>query len=173
MSQSETADWEGILAARARVRKLFEKRPSAAKGDGRTTTRMVKGMFCESSEGPWRLTVDQPEAMGGSGQAPSPGFVGRAALGACLVQGYALALAGAGIAVESLEVEVSGTSDGRGFLGVPDVPPGYADVTCRVSVKADASQADIEALLDKAEKESPWLNNLTGSVPMNREVMLL
>lgn len=173
MSKDEPADWERILAARSRVRALFEKRPAKAKGDGRTVSRLVRGMVCEASEGPWRLTIDQPEAMGGEGSAPSPGFVGRAALGACLVQGYALALAGAGVAVESLEVEVFGSSDTRGFLGVPGVPPGYADVTCRVSLKADANPGEIDALLDKAERESPWLNNLTGSVPMTREVTLL
>ena len=164
---------ERIVAAQDRLVRLFEKRPSAAKGTGVTKAVLRDGLVCEASGGPWRMTFDQPENYGGTDSAPDPGFAGRAAVGACLVQGYAIAFAKAGIALEHLEVEVCGESDGRGNMALADVPAGYQRLTCKVSLKADAPRETVEELLSSVEAHSPWFYNMAAALPVERELTLL
>jgi len=173
MTRDHMTSDQKIASAQERLERLFAKRPAAAKGAGVTKTVLREGLVCEASDGPWRMTFDQPENYGGEDRAPNPGFAGRAAVGACLVQGYAIAFARAGIALEHLEVEVTGESDMRGNLAMAEVAPGYQQLTCKVSIKTGAPSERVEELLSEVERHSPWVYNMTASLPLKREVTLL
>jgi uncharacterized OsmC-like protein len=155
------------------LRKIYGKRPDAARGGSSTKITLRDGLACEAEQGQWRLLFDQPESMGGDNRGPDPGFAGRASLGVCLAQGYAIAFAEHGIETELIEVEVTGSIDMRGFLGVDSVSPGYSGIVCAVTVKSNASPEQIEDALARAEATSPWLTNIREAVPVARELTLL
>ena len=60
-----------------------------------------------------------------------------------------------GIKLRSVRATLLGNMDLRGVLGIdPDVRNGYSDVTVRYEIDADASRADIEALVAQSQKRS-------------------
>ena len=79
---------EKIKKAMIRDEKVVSLRPSVGQGTVVSKVRLQDGLRCEIEEGPWRLTADGSEAMGGEAVGPTPGVFGRAAIGSCLAMGY-------------------------------------------------------------------------------------
>ena len=137
--------------------KAVTLRPSIGQHTGRTTVTLKPGLECEVVEGPWRLTVAMAEKSGGTNAGPSPGVLGRGALGSCLALGYAMYALRLGVPIESLEVEIEADYDSRGELGIsPEVPPGYTQVRYTVTVTSPASEEDVLRVLDTADRYSPY-----------------
>lgn len=162
-----------IKEAWDRMVRLLRKRPGAGRGTGITTVRLADGLRCAIEQGSWQVTADQPAEYGGGDAGPDPGFFGRAALGLCAAQGYAMALARHGLEHRGIEVRVESDMDARGSFGVADdVPVGYDGLRCFVTVDSDAAEAAILAALDEADRGSPWLYNFTTALPVARQVTL-
>src|SRR5688500_15157896 len=100
--------------------KAVELRPAIARHTGRTKVRLKPGLECEVTDGAWRLTVATGPASGGNNAGPSPGTLGRGALGSCLAIGYAMWAARLGVPIDALDVEVEADYDVRGELGISD-----------------------------------------------------
>jgi uncharacterized OsmC-like protein len=123
-----------------------------------TRARLVNGLRCEIEEGEWKLAADMPAKAGGDETAPTPGVLGRAALASCLAMGIAAWAARLGVTVDALEVEVEADFNARGELGIGDVAPGYAEVRYVITFESTASEQELDALLDLAERHSPYLD---------------
>ena len=98
-------------------------------------------------EGPdgLRLSTDMPSAVGGRNEAPSPGWLFRAALASCVATTVGMEAAKEGIELRSLEVEVDSESDDRGILGMDDsVPAG--PLSTRIGIRAAADGVDAGTL---------------------------
>ena len=63
-------------------------RPAIATGTATTSVTVGEGLRCEIADGAWTLAADLGVSDGGEGTAPDAGVLVRAALGACLAQGY-------------------------------------------------------------------------------------
>jgi uncharacterized OsmC-like protein len=164
----------GIKAALERNVKVIQARPAVAQGTAVTTVTLHPGLVCEVEDGPWHFSVGMTEKYGGQNNAPNPGVYGRAALGSCMAIGYAMWAARLEIPVRSLAVEVRARYDARGELGIDDsIRPGYAGIDCIVTVDTDASDADVERLLDTADRHSSWIDDLRNPVPVSREVRIV
>lgn len=162
-----------IKEAWDRMVSLLRRRPGAAQGTTTTTVRLASGLRCTVEEGSWQMTADQPAEYGGSDAGPGPGFFGRASLGLCAAQGYAMALARHGVPHRGIEVRVESDMDARGCYGIADdVPIGYGALRCIVTVDSDAGEAVILAALDEADRLSPWRYNFTMALPLARQVTL-
>ena len=150
---------------------IFTKRPASASGTGSTKVHLSSGTRCEITEGPWRLISDQSQTSGGNGEGPDPGVLGRGALGACLAQGYAMNFARRDLTFRSIDVEIQGDIDMRGYLGMDgDIPPGYREMRYVVNIESDEDEQDILAALDYSDRHSPWLYNLTAALEVSRQV---
>lgn len=149
-------DTQQIGAAFERNARALAKRPSLGQNTATTAVRITDGLTCEIEEEPWRLTADMPSQVGGSGAGPTPGVLGRAALGSCLAIGYVLYAAKAGIPLSGVEVEVEADYDDGALFGVADVAPGYLAVRYAVTVYSDAPEADVLRVLDDADAHSPY-----------------
>jgi uncharacterized OsmC-like protein len=150
--------------------KAVSLRPSIGQGTATSTVRLRDGLTCEIQEGPWTLAAGMTEKYGGTNEAPTPGVLGRAALGSCLAIGYAMWAARLGVPIDSLEIEVQADFDVRGELGVSDdVRPGYTAIRYIVSVSSPAALDDINRWLDIADRCSAWRDNLANAVPMTCE----
>ena len=122
----------------------------------------------------WAITTDQPEAAGGSGSAPNPGWFWRAALASCDVTVLMGRAAHVGIDLTDVEVAVESESDVRGTLGIDDdVPAGPGLV--RVAFTLSASNADaarLRELVEWTESHSPVGDAIGRPVPVEREVTI-
>ncbi|MEP1207414.1 MAG: OsmC family protein [Rhizobiaceae bacterium] len=162
-----------IKEAQERRINILKKRPEMARSTGQTCVELTSGTRCEVTEGDWKMVSDQPKSSGGNDEGPDPGFFGRGAVGACLVQGYALKLALFDLTFQSIRVEIESDIDGLGSTGLDDtVPPGYQALRYRVLIESDEEEAAILKAVEYADDHSPWLFNLTSAIPAEREVVV-
>jgi uncharacterized OsmC-like protein len=158
---------EPIAIALERNAKAVTLRPAVGQGTAVTRVRLRDGLACDIQEGPWTLVAGMTEKYGGTNAGPNPGVLGRAALGSCLVIGYAMWAARLGVPIDSLEIEIQADYDVRGELGVrDDVRPGYSEVRYIVSVSSPASAEDVNRWLDTADRYSSWRDNIANAVPL-------
>jgi len=163
-----------------RIRTAFERnakavglRPSIGQGTAVTRVRLRDGLTCDIRDGAWSLTADMSEKYGGNRAGPDPGVFGRAGLGSCLAAGYAMWAARRGVQIDELTVEIQADYDARGELGVDDtVRPAYSEVRIVVDVKSPASEAEVAAMLEEAERHSPWLQVFREPVSVAREARI-
>jgi uncharacterized OsmC-like protein len=163
-----------IKSALERNVRVIEARPSVGQGTAVTKVTLQPGLACEVEDGAWRFNVGMTEKYGGLNSGPNPGVYGRAALGSCLAIGYGMWAARLEIPVRSLTVEVRARYDVRGELGIDDaIRPGYSDIVYIVTVDTDAADADVQRLLDTADRHSSWLDDIRNPVPITREVRIV
>ncbi len=154
--------------------KAVSLRPSLGLHTAKTTVRLKPGLECEVEEGPWKLTVGVGESSGGTNAGPTPGVLGRGALGSCLAVGYGMWAARLGVPIDALEVRVEADFDSRGELGVSDtVPPGYSQVRYFVTVSSRAPEADVRRVIDTADKYSPYRDVFARAHDVRRELTIL
>jgi uncharacterized OsmC-like protein len=162
---------EAIRTALERNVKAVTLRPSIGLHTGKTHVRLMPGLSCEVTDGPWTLTVGMSEKSGGSNAGPGPGTLGRGALGSCLALGYAMWAARLGVPIEALEVDVEADYDSRGELGISDeVPPGYTQIRYIVTVSSRASEDDVRRVIETADKYSPYRDVFVRANDVRREL---
>lgn len=111
-------------------------------------------------------------AGGPDGEACS-GDVLLAALAACQEITIKMVAASMGIALDDLQVTVSGEMDFRGTMGTDrDVPVGYQRITCEIRVLAPGDQARLQRLVEKAEQYCVVRDTLARGVPIESRVVV-
>lgn len=166
-------DTNGIAEVFERTARALQRRPALGQNTATTTVRITDGLTCEIAEGPWRLKADMPPQVGGAGAGPTPGVLGRAALGSCLAIGYVLYAAKAGIPLEGIEVEVAADYDDGALFGVSDAPPGYLEVRYSVTVYSPAPKAEILRMLDEADSHSPYRDVFGRAQQLSRSATIV
>ena len=163
---------ESIKIAFERIAEAMSRRPSLGHGTGVSKIRVTSGLRCEIREGPWHLTADMPEQAGGTGSAPTPGVLGRAALGSCLAIAYMTYAAKMGVPIAGLEVEIQADYDDAALFGVSSVPPGYSEVRYIVTVESNAPEGDILRVLNESDRHDPYLDVFARAQQCRREVRI-
>lgn len=108
-----------------------------------------------------QIETDMPCELGGSGHRVTPGWLLRAGLASCTATRIAMAAALEGIALQTLELQVSSRSDTRGLLGMADadgapVHAGPRDMQMRVRIAARGVSAErLRALVEYSQRSSP------------------
>lgn len=166
-------DQKKIKSAFERLAKIFKDKPGMAKDVCRSTTRIRQGLDCEIQEGDFKLNATMAESAGGSGVYPTPGVLGRAALGSCLAIGYKMWASKLEIPIKSLEIEIEADVDSAGLYGTADVAPGYSEVRYSVRIESLASEADINTLLEHGDKHSPYLDIFSRSICCKRQTTII
>jgi uncharacterized OsmC-like protein len=166
-------DQQHIRATLERNVRAVRLRPSFGQGTATTRVRLKPGLACEIADGAWKLTAGMTEKSGGTNAGPTPGILGRGALGSCLAVGYAMWAARLGVPIESVDIEVEADYDSRGELGIADdVPPGYVQVRYRVTVVSPASEEDVLRVIDIADKYSPYRDVYVRPHDLRRELRI-
>ncbi|HEV8508023.1 MAG TPA: OsmC family protein [Chitinophagaceae bacterium] len=167
------SETEKIKTALERSIKALTLKPSLGLGTGKSKTRVKNGLTCEVQEGNWKFVTDMPESVGGNAQGPTPGVLGRAALGSCLAIGYMIKAAMMNIAITTLEVEVQADYDDGALLGTSNVVPGYLEVRYTVTIESDAAEEEILKMLNEADEHSPYLDVFSRGQNCKREVHIV
>ena len=162
-----------IKAAFERIVKTYIRRPAIARDTLHSTCRLGNDLSCEIKEGNWSINAGMPVEVGGNGQAPSPGVLGRAALGSCIAIGFKLWAAKLDVPVSALEVTIEADSDDAGLFGTAEVDPGYSAIRYNLRIESDAAEADIMNLVRKCEAHSPWLDNFKRAVECSANVEII
>lgn len=150
--------------------------PSKASCGFSATTRWKHGAVseCEISkytlggeEIPQRysMTIDEPSALLGTDTAPNPQMVLFAAINACVLNTFIVNASARGITVESVEMDIDGELDLRGFLGIDkETNPGYDELSIVCRVRADATREQLEACLEAGTRYSPNFQSMSRPV---------
>jgi uncharacterized OsmC-like protein len=107
--------------------------------------------------------VDHPEVFAAEDQGPTPVEYVLVGLAGCLTAGIAAVAQNRGIQLRSVRASVEGSMDIQGILGMdPEVRNGFDDVRVSYEIDADASRAEIEALVAQSQKRSAVYDLLTN-----------
>ena len=113
-----------------------------------------------------KLTVDEPKSFGGKDEGPSPVELILAALATCQEITYKAFATAAGINIESVSVNLTGTLDLHGFLALNNTRPGFQHISGTVDIKSSSSKAEIDKLIDTVNTHCPVLDILSKGVPI-------
>jgi hypothetical protein len=127
-------DCDGALrSAQERAISIIRRKQSAAFHSAKASGRLGEGLRCTVSSDELDVTMDMPEAFGGDGSAPSPGFFVRAGLIGCVAIGIKMTAAREGIPLEAVDVDVEMDFDEGAMFGLGDntaAPPRNASDHC-------------------------------------------
>lgn len=139
----------------------------------RTTIRNFFGLGEEQKhKTEFHFEADHPEVFASEDLGATPVELVLAGLASCLTAGIAAVAQNRGIQLRSVEAELEGSMDIQGILGVDgDVRNGYDDIKVTFKIDADASQADIEALVAQSQKRSAVYDIVTNPTDVFVEVL--
>jgi len=172
---------ERIAAALVRLESVLRARPTFGDYEEIPATAEWQGgakFTVHHPKGELRVLTDLPAELGGEGEAVTPGWLMRAGLAACTASAIVLSAAAEGIALESLELTAGARSDVRGLLGMHDengapVTAGFREVRLRVRISAPGvSRERLQALVERADRQSPVSSALREAVPVELHVEL-
>ena len=163
---------EALLGARA----AFADAPEIARFQWRSSVSWVNGTHSRSDvqtffgfgeEQTHRTTfgfdIDHPLQFAAQDNGITPVEYVLVALGGCLTAGIAAVAQQRGIQLRSVRASVTAEMDLQGILGVdPDVRNGFSGVRVDYRVDADATPAEIEALVAQSQKRSAVYDILTN-----------
>lgn len=133
-----------------------KENPALGKRTFKATTKWLGGTKSQSTIRDFKVDADEPKELVGTDTAPNPVEIVLAALGSCLVTGYAANAAALGIEIENMWIELKGDLDLQGFFGLSDeVRPGYSDIRYTTHIKSPAPKEKLEELRKHVEKTSP------------------
>ena len=138
----------------------------------RTTIEDFFGLGAEHTHrAPFTVEGDHPEVFASEDNGATPTETLLAALAGCLTAGIAAVATNRGVQLRSVSAVVEADHDIRGILGAdPDVPNGFSGVRVRYAIDADASRADIEAIVAQSQKRSAVYDILTNPTAVTVEV---
>jgi uncharacterized OsmC-like protein len=162
---------EQIKAVMARSIEAIEKRPAAGQATQSMRIEVAPNGCCSVKDGDQTMNIDLSKEYGGGGTTHSPGYYLRAALGACLAQGYYVWAAVLGVPINRLSVELYGDYDMRGNLGIDkDVPRSYKAMRYVVNIDSPAPRAAVEEVINKSD-DLDWVRDAVARpIPMEREI---
>ncbi len=110
---------------------------------------------------------DEPPVLLGNDKGPNPVEWVLVGLSGCLTTSLVAYAAAKGIELRSVESELEGDLDVRGFLNLdPGVRNGYQNIRVHFRIDADASDEELRKLVETAQKRSPVFDIVTHEVPV-------
>jgi uncharacterized OsmC-like protein len=166
------------------VRAALADTPDIARFQWRATTSWVRGTHSTSSietfygfgdEQKHRSTftydADHPLQFAAEDNGVTPVEYVLVALGSCLTAGIAAVAQQRKIQLRSVEATIEAEMDLHGILGAdPEVRNGFSGIRVRYAIDADASAADVEALVAQSQKRSAVYDIITNPTNVTVQV---
>ena len=139
----------------------------------RSSVRLIEGTRVEAEARGFKVTVDEPEQIGGSNQGMTPVELLLSSLGSCLSITISLFSKPFHVEIKDLRVEVEGELDPMAAMSNdPEAHSGYQDIRVHVHIVSDAPANRIERLIKMAESKCPVSDTLRVGVTINNSVEL-
>ena len=114
------------------------------------------------------LVSDQPFGFNGENKGPKPSELILAALAACQETTFRLYAEDMGIEINAISVNLTGTQDLTGFMGLNQkVPAGFIAIHGEVTIQSPATKEDLELLKKQVDRYCPVLDDLKRPVQVN------
>ena len=112
----------------------------------------------------YRTQHDFPDQLSGEGRGPTVCESCMGSLAACLTQTIVAHATSRGIQIDSIDIDVEGDVDLRGFTGISnDVRPGAQQFRVNMNIKSNnASKEQINELYEIGKRFSPAFDTLTN-----------
>lgn len=112
----------------------------------------------------YKMQYDYPNQLAGEGRGPTVCEGCMGALAACLTQTIVAHATSRGIKIDSIDINVEGDLDMRGWTGISnDVRPGAQQFRLNMNIKSDtASKEQINELYEIGKRFSPAFDTLTN-----------
>jgi len=171
---------EALLGARA----ALTDAPEAAQFQFRTTCEWINGTHSRSSISDfsglgqeqqhrtvYTVDADHPEIFASEDNGATPPELALAALASCITAGVATVATNRGVQLRSVKATVKADTDLQGILGIDgDVRNGFDGISIVYEIDADASKADIEAIVAQAQKRSAVFDVIANPTAIKVEV---
>ncbi len=158
------------------ARQALTDAPQAAQFEFRASCEWISGTHSRSNitdfsglgenhahRDTFSIEADHPEVFGSEDNGAAPPEIVLGALASCLTAAVATVATNRGIQLRSVKATVAGPMDLQGVLGIDgDVRNGFDSVSVTYDIDADASRADLEALLAQAQKRSAVFDTVTN-----------
>ena len=175
-TQTQTAENGVNVAALLGAREALTATPEAAQFKWRATSEWLHGthsratvdkFFGLGAEQKHRQTYqyesDHPEIFASPDNGATPVEFVLVGLAGCLTAGVAAVAQNREIQLNKVSATITGDMDVRGILGMDsDIRNGFSNVTVTYDIDADASRADIEALVAQSQKRSAVYDIITN-----------
>jgi uncharacterized OsmC-like protein len=162
---SDSEDLRGLKDLLERKARVMAARPELARSSGHARVRLAGGMAYPLDAGGTPRPLDLRAVEAGAGAHPSPDDLLRASLAASLALGYRQWGARLDVPLSGIEVELRTDDDARGQLVFEtDVVPGWLRIHIVVSVVSTAPIADVQRVVDCANRHCLVLATLSGAV---------
>ena len=187
MNQSETqitvdngVNVEALLGARA----ALTEAPEAAAFKWRATCEWVKGTHSrskvqgffglgeeQSHRSEFTFDADHPEIFASEDNGATPVELVLAGLASCLTAGVAAVAQRRDIQLISVTATLEAGMDIQGILGIDsDVRNGFEGIKIHFDIDAEASEADIKALVAQSQKRSAVFDIVTNPTNVSVDV---
>ncbi|MBM7650241.1 putative OsmC-like protein [Bacillus ectoiniformans] len=114
-----------------------------------------EGMTVRASTKKHEIVIDEGKQMGGQDLGMNPLQAVLSSLAACENVTARVTAKEMDFDLQDFSVEVQGTFDPRGFMGVPDVCPYFESVTVEVTVTTNESEDRLQELKENVESRCP------------------
>lgn len=144
--------------------------------DGPHNRSTIKGFYGAGGEDTTRtesfeLVAGEPQVLLGTDTGPNPAEFLLHALAACLTTSLVYVAAARGVRLTEVTSTVEGNMDLRGALGLDDnYRNGFTDIKVKFSVKGDASDEDLRAVVARGHARSAVFDMVSNGVPVDVEV---
>ena len=138
-------------------------------GENRSTIQGFYGAGREddSRSAPFVFTNGEPPVLLGNHEGANPVEFLLHALAGCVTTTTVLHATARGIKIHRISTRLVGDMDLQGLLGLDDsVPVGYRQIRIEMDIDADASDEELDDLLQFAEAHSPVCNTVCRPVPV-------
>lgn len=171
-------------AALLDARNALSAAPDAAAFTWRASCRWVHGTHSTSTitgfhglgtdhrhKKTFTVEADHPECFASQDLGATPVEIVLAGLASCLTAGVAAVAQHRQIQLRSVTATVEGDMNVLGILGAdPDVRNGFSGIRVRFDIDADATRADLEALVAQSQKRSAVFDIVTNPTLVSVEV---
>jgi len=169
MNRQEITIDNGVnVAALLGAREALTEAPEGAKFKWRATSEWAGGTHTRSTvrdffglgeehqhRQAFSYDTDHPEVFASADIGSTPVEMVLVGLAGCLTAGIATVAQNRGIQLRSVKATLEGGMDLQGILGIDsNVRNGFDSVRVHFEIDADATQADIEALVAQSQKRS-------------------
>lgn len=177
MNPTPTIDNGVNVGALLGAREALAAQPAAARFQWRATSEWQRGTHTRSTvesfhglgaeqkhRQPYRYDTDHPEVFAAADNGATPVEMVLVGLAGCLSAGIAAVAQNRQIALHAVKATLEADMDLRGILGVDaaGVRNGFECIRVHYEIDADATQAQIEALVAQSQKRSAVFDILTN-----------
>ena len=136
----------------------------------RSTIKVFYGAGGDDTTRTKAFTVDagEPNILVGHDEGPNPAEFLLHALAACLTTSVVYVASARGVELISVESQVEGDMDVQGALGLNNnVRNGFSEIRVRFNIQANAPQAKIQEVLERAYARSAVFDSINAGVPVS------